>query len=63
MTSMGISFAISAVMIALGTLLFAWGRVLVIKHRRIAGILVTTLELGVMAVPVVTFLYIAAAMR
>ncbi len=55
--------AISFVLFALGVLLLLSGMVLVVKHVKIAGIIITLLGLVIVAVPVLTYLYIALSMR
>jgi hypothetical protein len=53
---------IALVMIALGILLLLFGIVLVVKHVKIAGIVISLLGLGVMAVPFLVSFYLARPM-
>jgi hypothetical protein len=55
--------SISFALVTLGVLLLLSGIVLVVKHVKIAGIIITLLGLVVVAVPVLTYLYIALSMR
>lgn len=59
MTLTGISF----VTVALGALLLLLGIVLLAKRIKTVGIIVAGLGLGVIAIPVLTYLYVATVMR
>ena len=50
---------IAVVMMALGVLLLLFGLFLVVKRRKIAGILISLLGLGVAAVPWLVSFYLA----
>lgn len=54
---------ISSVTVALGALLLLLGIVLLAKRIKIVGIIVAGLGLGVIAIPVLTYLYVATVMR
>ncbi len=55
--------SISCVVVAFGLVLLMAGLVLVLRRMRLAGTVVALLGIGLITIPILTFLYVAWAMR